>query len=161
MTGNVFLVRVQDHSGALERVLGTLRRKALGVERISFFPGPRGVQEVLIRTSLTGPEPARVKAELESLVDVREVLGLGDAELVETRELALVRVPPGSGPFLTGSGRLLSQNPDGDLLEVTGAPDEVDRVLAELASREVLTGFHRTGEVPAPPGLSHTKGENG
>jgi hypothetical protein len=61
---NAFLIRVQDHAGALERVLSTLRRKYLGMEKISLFPGPRGTHEVLIRTSLSGPPPHRVKAEL-------------------------------------------------------------------------------------------------
>ena len=160
MNGAAFLVRVRNDAGALERVLGTLRRKALGVERLSFFPGPGGAQEILVRTS--GADPSRVKAELERLVDVGEVLGLGRAESLETRELAVARVPPGSGPFLVGPGRLLSQDPEGDLLEITGAPEEVDRALAEWASRDVLTGFHRTGEVPTPPGQSiRGRGENG
>jgi hypothetical protein len=161
VNGRAFLVRVRNHAGALERVLGTLRRKALAVESLSFFPGPGGAQEILVRTSPSGPDPSRVKAELESLVDVAEVLDLGRAESLETRELALARVPPGSGPFLVDSGRLLSQDPEGDLLEITGAPEEVDRALAELASRDLLTGFHRTGEVPTPPGPSIGKGENG
>lgn len=159
MTGNVFLVRVQNHTGALERVLSTLRRKALGVEKISLFPGPRGIYEVLLRTSASGPPPHRVKAELESLVDVREVRGLGGAGNLETRELALVRVPPGSGSFLTDSGRIIRKHPDGDLLEITGTPEEVDAILAELADRDILIGFHRTGEVPIPPGLPHDNGE--
>ena len=161
MTGKVFLVRVQDHAGALERVLSTLRRKYLGVERISVFPGPRGTYEVLLSTSPTGSPPHRVKAELENLVDVRDVQRLGAVGDLETRELALVRVSPGSGPFLTDSGRLIGQHPDGDVLEITGAPEEVDAALADLADRDVLTGFHRSGEVPTPPGAPFQEGEDG
>jgi acetolactate synthase small subunit len=161
MTTNAYLIRVQDHAGALERVLSTLRRKSLGMEKISLFPGPRGTYEVLISTSSSAPPAPRVKAELENLVDVREVQPLGEVGGLETRELALVRVPPGSGPFLVGSGRLLGQHADGDLLEITGAPEEVDAALADLAGRNVLTGLHRSGEVPIPPGLPYRKGENG
>jgi len=160
MSGDAYLVRIQDHPGALERVLSTLRRKYLGVETISLFPGPRGVYEALLKTSPSGPPPDRVKAELENLVDVREVRGLGGSDGLETREMALVRVPPGSGPFLTDRGRLINQQDDGDLLEITGSPSEVDAALADLAGREVLTGFHRTGEVPTPPGLPYRKGED-
>ena len=161
MSGNVFLVRVQDHAGALERVLSILRRKCLGMEKISLFPGPPEMYEILLKTSSSGPHPQRVKAELESLVDVREVRSLGGTAELPTREMALVRVPPGSGPFLVGSGRLVGQHPEGDLLEITGAPEDVDAALAELAGRDVLTGFHRTGEVPIPPGLPYKKGEKG
>ena len=162
MTGTAFLVRVQDHAGALERVLSTLRRKYLGMERISLFPGPPGTYEVLLRTSPSGSPAHRVQAELESLVDVREVQSLGAVGELETRELALVRIPPGSGAFLTGAGRLIGQYPDGDLVEITGAPEEVDAALADLAHRDLLTSFHRSGEVPTPPGLpDNKKGENG
>jgi acetolactate synthase small subunit len=161
MTENAFLVRVQDHAGALERILSTLRRKYLGVEKISLFPGPRGVYEVLLRTSPSGASPDRLKAELENLVDVREVRGLGASECLNTREMALVRVRPGSGPFLTDQGRLIGQHDDGDLLEITGAPHEVDAALADLDSRDVLTGFHRSGEVPTPPGAHPKEGEDG
>jgi len=158
---NAFLIRVQDHAGALERVLSTLRRKYLGMEKISLFPGPRGTHEVLIRTSLSGPPPHRVKAELESLVDVREVRHLGGGGGLETRELAVVRVPPGSGPLLTGPGRLVGQHRHGDILEITGTPAEVDAALADLDDQDVLTGFHRTGEVPTPPELPYKRGEDG
>jgi hypothetical protein len=51
MTGHAYLVRIQDHAGALERVLSTLRRKYLGVESISLFPGARGVYEALLKIS--------------------------------------------------------------------------------------------------------------
>jgi hypothetical protein len=98
---------------------------------------------------------------LGNLVDVREVRDLGGSEDLETREMALARVAPGSGPFLSDTGRLLSQHHDGDLLEITGAPNEVDAALADLASRDVLTGFHRTGEVPTPQGLPNRNGEEG
>jgi len=161
MTGNAYLVRVQDHAGALERVLSTLRRKYLGLEKISLFPGPRGTHEVLLSTSPSGAPPERVKAELENLVDVREVQALGAVGDLETRELALVRVRPGSGAFLTDSGRLIEQHPDGDVLEITGSPEEVEAALADLAGRDVLTGFHRSGEVPTPPGAPYKEGEEG
>ena len=157
MTGNAFLVRVQDRPGALERVLGTIRRKALKVEKVSFFPALQGIYELLLRTSPSGPPPFRVKAELESLLDVQEVRSLGASRFLPTRELAVVRVTAGSGPFLEGLGRLIGQEPDGDLLEITGVPNEVDATLAELADRDLLVGFHRTGEVPTPPAVPYGK----
>jgi len=161
MTGAAYLVRVQNHSGALERVLSTLRRKYLGVESISVFPGPQGVYEVLLRISPSGSSSDRITAELKNVVDVREVQSLGGSGDLETRELAVVRVPPGSGPFLTDRGRLLSQHHDGDILEITGSPHEVDAALTDLANRDVLTGFHRTGGIPTPQGLPYRKGEEG
>jgi acetolactate synthase small subunit len=157
MTGHAYLIRIQDHAGALERVLSTLRRKYLGLESISLFPGAKGVYEALLKISPTGSPPDRIKAELESLVDVRDVRSLGESNSVETREMALVRVLPGSGPFLADRGRLLEQRPDGDIIEITGPPKEVDAALADLASREVLTGFHRTGELPTPDQMPTNK----
>ncbi len=157
MTGFAYLVRVQDQTGALERFLSTLRRKYMGVQNISLFPGPRGTYEVLLKISPSGSAPDRVKAELENLVDVREVRGLGESHALETREMALARVHSGSGPFLTDRGRLLGQREDCDLIEITGTPHEVDAALADLADRGVLTGFHRTGELPAPEEMANKK----
>ena len=92
-----------------------------------------------------------------NLVDVREVRGLGESHALETREMALARVHSGSGPFLTDRGRLLGQREDCDLIEITGTPHEVDAALADLADRGVLTGFHRTGELPAPEEMANKK----
>lgn len=161
MSDTGFLVRVQGRPGALERVLGTLRREVLDIQTMSFFPGPRGTHEILIRTDASSERANRIRPVLERLVDVREIRALAEPGPMNTRELAVVRVPPGSGPFLIGSGRLIDQHPDGDLLEITGPPEEVDRALAELAERNVLTGYHRTGEVPVPPGVPNPKGEHG
>lgn len=161
MSNTGILIRVQGRPGAMERVLGTLRREVLEVEKISFFPGPRGTHEVLLLTNPSSDRAGRIRPVLERLVDVREIRVLDEPEGLETRELALVRVPPGSGPFLTGSGRVIDQQPEGDLLEITGTPEEIDRALAELAERDVLTGYHRTGEVPFPPGVPNRQGERG
>jgi acetolactate synthase small subunit len=157
MTGHAYLVRVQNHTGALERVFSVLRRKYMGVKSISLFPGSPGVYEVLLKIDPSGSAPDRVKAELENLVDVRDVRGLGESDALETREMALARVPAGSGPFMSDRGRFLGQRDDCDLIEITGTPHEVDAALADLADRGVLGGFHRTGELPTPEEMPNNK----
>jgi len=157
MTGHAYLIRVQNHTGALERVFSVLRRKYMGVKSISLFPGSPGVHQVLLKIGPSGSAPDRVKAELEKLVDVRDVRGLGKSDALETREMALARVPAGSGPFVSDRGRFLGQRDDYDLIEITGTPHEVDAALADLADRGVLGGFHRTGELPTPEEMPNNK----
>jgi acetolactate synthase small subunit len=158
MTPSGFLVRVQDQKGALERVLGVLRRKALKVSPVSISRGPKGLMEVFLKTTHPALPSHRVEPELASLTDVLEVQELGETGPLITRELALMRVSPGSKPFLPEGTRIVGTHPEGDLLEFTGTSNEVDAALTSLAGQRVLTAFRRTGEVPAPTRPTQTEG---
>ncbi len=161
MSQRAFLVRVQDRTGALERLLGLVRRKALPIRSGSISWGGRNALEVFLRGELGDESPPRVEAELGSVLNVMDVQDLGAAEGLFTREMALVRVPPGTGPFVPFAGRLIHQDQDGDLLELTGTPEEVEAALAELARKKLLAAYRRSGAMPAPGGSTNRKGEQG
>lgn len=147
MTG-LLLLRVHDRPGALERVLGAVRRKALAVSRLSLHAPADDLLEVVLRFDPERSSLERMTAELESLFDVydiRPVAGSGRP----TREMALARIQtPDDGPEETG--RVVERGPDGVVVEVTGTPAEVDEVLARFRDRGVLASAVRTGEVVVP-----------
>jgi acetolactate synthase small subunit len=140
-------LRVADRPGALERVLGTVRRKALAVHRLSVHTADDGVQEVVLRFDGSRTPAERMMAELAALHDVREVrpLWLGGGP---TREMALARLH-GDHDGHEG-GRVLQRGPNGVVVEVTGEPAEVDRILDDLRARGALAAAVRTGEVVVP-----------
>jgi acetolactate synthase small subunit len=140
----LLLVRVADRPGALERVLGLIRRRVLAVRRLSLSVGD-GVLELALRVDESRTPSDRLRAELASLTDVADV-SAEPARL--TREMAIVRlrggVPAGD------AWRVLSNGSDGAVVEITGSPEEVDAALARLRADGVLSGAMRSGEVALP-----------
>lgn len=160
-SGCGILVRIQDRKGALERVLGLLRRKALTVRTSSLSRGHGGILELFLREDPQAPPSSRIRPELSGLVDVLDVQELGETGQMITREMVLMRVLPGSGPLLPDLGRIVAEGPEGDVLEVTGTPAEVNAAIAEMKSRSLLASFRRTGEIPAPNASIHARGVPG
>jgi len=155
---DLLIVRVADRSGALERVLGLLRRRVLAIHRLSLGVGD-GALELVLRLDEARTPRERLRAELLGLVDVVDV---SDASAVPTRELAIVRLRPGEPAPEGGVWRLLSNGAEGAILEVTGAPEDVEAALAALRGAGVLDSATRSGEITMPgrlaagPFLSHT-----
>ena len=144
MSHLLLLVRVADRPGALERVLGLIRRRVLAVRRLSLSVGD-GVLELALRVDETRMPSERLQAELASLTDVVDVTA---EPARRTREMAIVRlrggVPAGN------AWRVLSNGSDGAVVEITGTPEEVDAALARLRAEGVLSDAMRSGEVALP-----------
>ena len=144
MSHLLLLVRVADRPGALERVLGLIRRRVLVVHRLSLSVGD-GVLEVALRVDETRTSSDRLRAELASLTDVTDVTA---EPARRTREMAIARLRGGAPAG--GAWRVLSNGADGAVVEITGAPEDVDAALARLRADGVLSGATRSGEVALP-----------
>jgi acetolactate synthase small subunit len=142
--------RLHDRPGALERVIGLLRRRAFAVRRMSVAHA-RDVIEVVLRIDPARTPPDRIRAELLNLHDIIAVDGADAPPVPPTRELLLAWVRPGT-PAPTTNGRVLSTTSAGVLLEITGSPEEIDDVLARLDQLGEAVNIVRSGEVATPAG---------
>lgn len=149
MTSVTLVVQIRDQIGALERVLGLLRRRAIPVEEMSISRRSEEGLEVLLRLADEGTAD-RAIAELSPLVAVQAVVRVGEPQNRETRELALARVhSPGQTP-LPANGRLIGSDDEDGILELTGTPEEIDDALELLARSGELSSVSRTGELLIP-----------
>jgi acetolactate synthase small subunit len=144
------LLRLHDRPGALERVLGAIRRKVLAVRRLSLHAPADGLHEVVIRFDPGGTPEERIMAELGSLYDVHDIRTLPADPDMPTREMALAHVRTGRDPDVVG--RVVGRGPEGVVVEVTGTPAEIDDALDRLRASGDLTAAVRTGEVVVPTG---------
>ena len=143
----LLLLRVHDRPGAIERVLGAIRRKTLAVRRLSLHAPTDGMHEVVLRFDTERTPEARIVAELGGLYDVHELRPL-DATDLHTREMAVAHVR-GDTPA-QDAGRIVGRWLEGVVVEVTGTPAEVDTVLDRLRATGSLAAAVRTGEVVVP-----------
>ena len=94
---HVLALLVSDQAGAIERVLGVLRRRAPGFSTVSVAATEEpGVMGVTIGLTSTRAVAEHTVAHLRKLVDVRWAAAMPtsstDGEVL-LRELALIRVP--------------------------------------------------------------------
>jgi ketol-acid reductoisomerase len=139
-------VRLHEAPGALERVIGLLRRKAFAVRRLSFGASGSGLGSLVIRLDASRTDPARVRDELLALPDVEDVDPAADAtEGAGARELlvAALRAAAGSGRA-AGTG-------NGGVVQVIGSPEDLDRVLEALRLQGAVARYTRSGELMIPP----------
>ena len=66
-----FRLDVARAEGALERVLGVVRRRGLGIERLSVDPAADGTWSVAIEAAAVQAEAGLALRQLTALVDVR------------------------------------------------------------------------------------------
>jgi acetolactate synthase small subunit len=137
-----------DRPGALERFIGHIRRRVIPVRRLSIATAHDGAIAIVLRVD-TGRTPlSRIIAELQGLADLSAITPTADAA-ESTRELVLVRVRvTGDIPVI---GRVLDRDADGAVIEITGAPGDIDSALRSLRESGVVHGFVRSGEIAAPP----------
>lgn len=143
------LLRFHERPGALERVLGAVRRKVLSVRRLSLHEPTGGTREMLLRFDATRTSAERMVAELGGLYDVLEVRPLDDRE-PQTREMALAHLWRRDGTAPEEAGRVVRDGPDGVVVELTGTPAELDGILERLRATGVLVAAVRTGELLVP-----------
>ena len=73
MTTRTFRLSVERAEGALERVLGVVRRRHLGLERLSVDDGGDGQWDIAIRASASESEAGLALRQFSALIDVRAV----------------------------------------------------------------------------------------
>lgn len=144
--GTWLRVRLHDRPGALERFIGQVRRRQVPVQRLSIATASDGTFEIVLRIDPARASLDRVTAELQTMPDIVLIEAAGDAEL-ETRELVLVRVPGTAD--VPPVGRVLYQA-EHTMIEITGAPADIDAALRVLLDSGVTHGFVRSGELAMP-----------
>ena len=145
----VLVASLQDVSGALERLLGLLRRRTLPVERLSLYQAEENVLEVVLRFGDCDTPKDRVVAEVASLFDVLSVRCPDPESCDETRELAVVKTCGDLEAWPETLSDVLQRH-DADSIELSGTPHAIDRALAYLQEQGVITGVSRSGEMFPP-----------
>jgi acetolactate synthase-1/3 small subunit len=124
---------VQDEPMMLNRVVGLLRRRGFAVDGIAFGPAETmGVVRMTLVVDAASTE--QVVKQLERLVPVIEVVA-ASADALE-RETALVRVDADAdaraalvGLCMATAARVLAVGEQSMVVEITGAPSDVERFL--------------------------------
>jgi acetolactate synthase small subunit len=151
MSGDLLLfVRLRRGLTALERTLGLLRTQLLESPRFSLTSDASDDLHVLVRVPEGAASPERLVAELEALHDVTAVQVLAPSRAI-VREMALARVSAVGVSGLRAEGRVLAEGAVATVVEITGSPEEVDRVLDELRGAGALLGLSRTGALSLCP----------
>ena len=157
-----FAVIVDNEPGVLHRVVGLFAGRGYNIESLTVAETDRSVHTSRI-TVVTRGAPAvlaQIKAQLERMVQTRQVVDVGaDPEGVE-RELALVKVR-GAGADRVEAlrvaeifrARVIDTASESFVFELTGSPGKIDKFealmrplgLVELARTGVLS-IRRGGE---------------
>ena len=148
-----FAVIVDNEPGVLHRVVGLFSARGYNVESLTVAETDHAahVSRITIVTRGTSQVLAQIRAQLEKLVQVREV---ADAEADEEgiqRELALVKVR-GSGAERVEAlrmadifrARVIDTTHESFIFEVTGAPSKIEQ-FANLMRPLGLVEISRTG----------------
>ena len=72
MSTLTFRLSVDRAEGSLERVLGVVRRRRLGLERLSVEQDPGGTWDIAIRASASESEANLALRQFTALIDVRQ-----------------------------------------------------------------------------------------
>lgn len=147
MNSGLLVARLPERPGALERLLGMLRRRALPVQDLSIARSGDGHIHVFIRQESSVVD--RTAAELSLLFDVEGVSFVPAERAREARELVVARVRKG-GDRPPIACRVLEESPTETVVEITGTSSEIDRALALWDAQGVLAGSVRTGEILLP-----------
>ena len=146
------VVFVNDHPGAVDRVIGLLRRRRASMQTLLI--GRSELPDVVrITISVTDSEVRydHLLEQLRKIVDVRHLVNLS-SESVVARELALVKVnsTAANGSEIIELGHLFGAHAvdvtgDTITLEVTGSEEKIEKLVSQLQSygiREVArTGY--------------------
>jgi acetolactate synthase I/III small subunit len=161
-SGNrTFIMHVVDEPGALERVVGALRRRSLNIASLNVAPTatPGRSRLTLVADSATSPRLAHHLLKAVPVLDAEDVT----QQPTVARELALLRVRAAdkrearriADAAVPLGGRLVSTNGESAIVEIAGPSTAVDRLLLALEPFGVLE-LARSGPVAMvhPPGSS-------
>lgn len=156
------IVFVNDRPGAVDRVIGLLRRRRASMQTLLI--GRSELPDVVrITVNVTDSEVSfdHLLEQLRKIVDVRHIINLSSGQAV-ARELALVKVnsTAANGSEIIELGHLFGAHAvdvtgDTITLEVTGSEEKIEKLVSQLQSygvREVA----RTGYVAMTRGTGDT-----
>ena len=142
---HTLIARMEDRPAALNRVLGLLRGRALGVHSVAFGESETpGVRRMTMLVDTTDVE--QTIKQLNRLIEVLEVTDVTNSEYV-VRETALVKIPAPElrreeiRTIAEGFGaRIIGTSPQSVVVEMTDTPAR----LGELIERAKLFGACET-----------------
>ena len=134
---HTLIARVEDRPGAMNRLLGLLRGRGLGVHSIAF--GESEIPGVKRTTVLVDTDNVdQTIKQLNRLIEVLEVTDVTNSQFV-VRETALVKIhAPGGEPrreeiraVAEGFGaKIVSSGPQSVVFEMTDTPDRLGEMIA-------------------------------
>lgn len=150
---HTLVVLVDDQHGALDRLVGVLRRRRSGMQTLAIgrseLPNVVRVTVVMIDSEV-GVE--QLVEQLRKIVDVRQVINLSSGEMI-SRELALIKVNSATSHYSEiielghhYGAHVVDVAQETVTLEVTGSEEKVEKLVSLLQGygiREVA----RTGRV--------------
>ena len=148
-----FAVIVDNEPGVLHRVVGLFAARGYNIESLTVAETDHAVHTSRITIVTRGAPQVleQIRAQLERMVQTRQVQDLGgDPEAVE-RELALVKVKGAGGDRVEAlrvaeifRARVIDTTAESFVFELTGAPSKIDKFEA-LMRPLGLTEVSRTG----------------
>ena len=155
------VVHVNDRPGAVDRVIGLLRRRRAGMQTLVIG---RSEEPSMVRITVNVNDSEvmvdHLLEQLRKIIDVRHIVNLSTAQAV-ARELALIKVDSttANSSEIIELGHLYGAHAvdvtsETITLEVTGSEEKVEKLVSQLQNygiREVA----RTGYVAMTRGLDH------
>jgi acetolactate synthase-1/3 small subunit len=148
-----FAVIVDNEPGVLHRVVGLFSARGYNIESLTVAETDHAahVSRITIVTRGTRQVLSQIHAQLEKLVQVRDVAEVSGAENSVERELALVKVR-GSGAERVEAlrlsdifrARVIDTTHESFVFEITGAPSKIEQ-FANLMRPLGLVEISRTG----------------
>jgi acetolactate synthase-1/3 small subunit len=130
---------VEDKPGVLNRVVSLFRRRGFNIESLTVGPSELpGLSRMTIVVDGASVVIEQVVKQLYKLIDVIKVNDITDQEMV-AREVALIKVAASDSKRLeiikiveVYQGKILDMTPDSLIVEMTGAEDKIESVIAVL-----------------------------
>lgn len=153
------VVHVNDRPGAVDRVIGLLRRRRAGMQTLVIGRSEEpGMVRITINVNDSEVMVDHLLEQLRKIIDVRHIVNLSTAQAV-ARELALIKVDStaANSSEIIELGHLFGAHAvdvtgETITLEVTGSEEKVEKLVSQLQNygvREVA----RTGYVAMTRGL--------
>lgn len=150
---HTLVMLVDDRHGALDRIVGLLRRRRARPRKIAIGQSETpGVARISVVMDDSEVEVEHLVEQLRKVVDVRQIINMSASQSI-SRELALVKVNNSaarSGEIIElghlFGAHVVDMTPETVTLEVTGSDEKVEKFVSELQQfgvREVA----RTGSV--------------
>ena len=165
MTKHSLVALMQNRPGVLHRAVSLFRRRGYNIESLAVGQSEtRGVSRMSLVVDAEDVE--QVVKQLYRLVEVLKVTDVTNERVVE-RETALVKVcaPASARHGIVGTAAacgasILDVGASTMVLEITGAPDDVERFLAAIRPFG-LQEMMRTGRIAMTRGAPERETENG
>jgi len=136
----IITLRVQNHSGVLNRVTGMLQRRQFNIESISVGETETpGISKMTLVVEVSDNQKVeQLTKQLNKQIDIIKVSDVTDKAIV-ARELALIKVS--SSPQVSNEiqglitpfrGTVIDISKDSITVQVTGKPEKTDALIALL-----------------------------